>query len=179
MQTSLQYTLKAAARGALALACLTLCLAQPAPCAGPKQKAPKAAPSQAVPVPGQAFDVYRGQPDMTEDEIVRFAGDIGSFRSWSRATGEEAHPALAGGKPGFVYSAAAASWASSRGWEPVRFFCVMGRTAAAMAMVSEGEDFKSRPSDMPAVSEKECGLVRRYLGELLRAASGADAPKSR
>jgi hypothetical protein len=61
----------------------------------------------------------------------------------------------------------------------VRFFCVMGRTAAAMAMVSEGEDFKSRPSDMPAVSEKECGLVRRHLGELLRAASGADAPKPR
>ena len=76
MQTSLQYTLKAAARGALALACLTLCLAQPAPCAGPKQKAPKVAPSQAVPVPGQAFDVYRGQPDMTEDEIVRYEGPL-------------------------------------------------------------------------------------------------------
>lgn len=76
----MQYTLNALARGTLALACLTLCLAQPAPCAGPKQKAPKPAASQAAPVPGKAFDVYRGQPDMTEDEIVRFAGDIGSFR---------------------------------------------------------------------------------------------------
>ena len=72
----MQYTLNALARGTLALACLTLCLAQPAPCAGPKQKAPKPAASQAAPVPGKAFDVYRGQPDMTEDEIVRFAGDI-------------------------------------------------------------------------------------------------------
>ena len=90
-----------------------------------------------------------------------------------------AFPALAGGKPGFVYSAAAASWVSSRGWDPVRFFCVMGRTAAAMAVVSEGGDLKSRPADMPAVSEKECALVRRHLGELLRAASGAAAPKPR
>ena len=179
MQTALRNTLKVASRAALALACLSLCLAQPAPCAGPKRQEPKPAPSQAAPVPGKAFDVYRGQPDMTEDEIVRFAGDVAGFRSWSRAAGEEAHPALAGGRPGFVYSAAASSWAASRGWDPVRFFCVMGRTAAAMAVVSEGGDLKSRPADMPAVSEKECALVRRHLGELLRAASGAAAPKPR
>lgn len=56
--------------------------------------------------------------------------------------------------------------------EPGRFFCVFGRTAAGMTIVSEGGNAGAKASDMPSVSMRELDLVRRYLAGLLNAFSG-------
>ena len=75
----------------------------------------------------------------------------------------------------FVLYPRAAEWVRGQGWEPVRFFCVMGRMAAALVIVEEGNDMSgTRPRDMPGVTEDELALARRHLGSMLKA--GGDAP---
>lgn len=122
-------------------------------------------------------NVYAGQPAVTEKELLAFTEILPRFRAWARAGGEEAHPVVRGGKADFLYSPKAAEWVTSQGWQPARFFCVMGRLAAALVIVEEGNDMGSRPADMPSVSNEELALARRHLGTLLTA--GGDAPPIR
>lgn len=124
-----------------------------------------------------AKSVYDNQPPVTDKELVSFMELLPHFRAWAASSREEAHPSVdKNGKADFTYSAEAAGWVKRRGWDPARFFCVMGRAAAALAMVEEGSDAISveRPPDMPAVSQTELETVQRHLGGLLRA--GSDAP---
>lgn len=137
---------------------------------GGRARASQAQPAQARP------NVYQGQGDITEEELMRFLAVLPEFRTWSHASGETAHPVFAKGKADFLYSDNAAAWIHARGWNPVRFFCVMGRAAAGMTIVSEGNNLKTHPDDMPAVSEKECDLIRLHLGELLMAGSNNVPP---
>lgn len=118
-------------------------------------------------------NVYEGQSDFTEEELLRFIRHLPDFRSWLKTSGEKAEPTMKKGKPDFAYSPGAAQWAEFRGWEARRFFCVMGRSAAAMVVVSEGEKEARRFRDMPRVSRAECDLVQKHLGELLKAGSDA------
>lgn len=134
-----------------------------------KKQADKAAQAPA--------NVYAGQPAVTEKELLAFAELLPKFRAWARAGHEEAHPVVRAGKADFLYSPNAAEWVTARGWQPARFFCVMGRLAAALVIVEEGNDMGSRPADMPSVSGEELALTRRHLGTLLMA--GGDAPPIR
>ena len=144
-----------------------------APAAGSSFLAP--GPTAALAVQGQG-SVYDGQTDMTEEELLRFTKDLPEFRRFMKSSGESAHPAITGGKPDFTWSDGAAAWVHGRGWEPRRFFVVMGRTAAALVLVSEGEAVRKNYRDMPEVSDHERQLVLKHLGEVLKA--GAD-PGSR
>lgn len=118
-----------------------------------------------------AGTVYDNQPPITEKELTEFVKVLPFFREWTRRNGEEAHPVLTqDGRPDFTYSPHAAMWVNDHDFEARRFFCIMGRMAAGVVIVEEGNDFKgTRPPDMPAVSEQELGLVRKHLGELLSA----------
>ncbi len=115
--------------------------------------------------------VYANQPPVTEKELAPFMELLPRFRIWASKNGEEAHPIVSdNGEPDFLYSANAAQWVSSQNFEPSRFFCIMGRLAAGLVIVEEGNDYKgTRPADMPAVDPQEIALVRRHLGELLSA----------
>ncbi|WP_300127752.1 hypothetical protein [Desulfovibrio sp.] len=128
--------------------------------------------------PGAATaNVYAGQPAVTEKELLAFADLLPQFRAWARAGQEEAHPVVRDGKADFLYSPNAAAWVTAKGWQPARFFCVMGRLAAALVIVEEGNDMGSRPADMPSVTNEELALTRRHIGTLLTA--GGDAPPIR
>lgn len=120
--------------------------------------------------------VYDGQGDMTEEELLRFTRHLPEFRAYASASGETAHPTTSDGRPDFTWSEGAAQWARGRGWEPARFFVVMGRTAAAIVLIAEGEAAREKYRDMPEVSERDRRLVTKHLGEVLKA--GAD-PGSR
>ena len=122
-------------------------------------------------------NVYAGQPPVTEKELLAFAELLPQFRVWARSAHEEAHPVVRDGKADFLYSPDAAAWVTARGWQPARFFCVMGRLAAALVIVEEGNDMGSRPADMPSVTNEELALTRRHMGTLLTA--GGDAPPIR
>lgn len=121
--------------------------------------------------------VYDLQPVITEKEVKTFIALLPQFRLWTRQNGEEAHPVLSkNGKPDFLYSQNAANWVLAHNFEPRRFFCVMGKMAAAMVIVEEGNDYKgTRPADMPPVATEELDLARKYQGELLTA-SGPPLP---
>lgn len=122
-----------------------------------------------------AKSVYDNQPPLTDKELLSFMEVLPHFRAWAIASREEAHPVIAGGKADFIYSPKAAEWVQQRGWEPRRFFCVMGRAAAALSLVADGNDAHAqRPADMPTVAPQEIALVRRHLTTLLKA--GTDAP---
>ena len=123
------------------------------------------------------LSVYENQPPVTEMELESFVLLLPRFRKWARSNGEDAHPIVnSAGEPDFKYSPKAAQWVTEHNFDPLRFFCVMGRLAAGMVVVEEGNDFKgTRPADMPGVSAQELGLVRKHLGELL-AASAPHAP---
>lgn len=157
----------------------------PAAKAGPRgakaaRKAPrsgKAASAQAAKATPAADNVYAGQPAVTEKELLTFAEVLPRFRAWARDGHEEAHPVVRAGKADFLYSPRAAEWVTAQGWQPARFFCVMGRLAAALVIVEEGNDLGTRPADMPSVSPEELTLARRHLGILLTA--GGDAPPIR
>lgn len=127
-------------------------------------------------VQGWAKSVYENQPAVTDRELVAFMELLPHFRAWAASFREDAHPSVdKAGQADFTYSAKAADWVKTRGWEPARFFSVMGRAAAALSIVEEGGDVSGkRPPDMPAVSQQELELVRRHLAGLLRA--GSDAP---
>ena len=123
----------------------------------------------------QVATVYDKQPPVTDKELLSFLDILPHFRAWAKAGNEEAHPVLRNGKADFMYSPKAAAWVQEQGWNPVRFFCVMGRMAAALAIVEEGNDMTGvRPSDMPEVTEGELALVRRHLGTMLKVSG--DAP---
>lgn len=121
--------------------------------------------------PANGSTVYDGQPPVADAEVRAFVELLPLFRDWARKNGEEAHPVVnREGKPDFLYSPAAARWVENHKFEPRRFFCVMGRMAAGMVVVEEGNDFNgTRPADMPSVSSQEINLVRKHLGELLSA----------
>lgn len=118
--------------------------------------------------------VYDNQPPVTDKELQQFLDILPQFRAWAKSGHEEAHPVLRNGKADFLYSPQAARWVQTHRWDPVRFFCVMGRMAAALAIVEEGNDVHVRAKDMPVVSEEELALARRHLGSILKA--GGDVP---
>ncbi|WP_298030826.1 serine/threonine protein phosphatase [uncultured Desulfovibrio sp.] len=123
----------------------------------------------------QPTTVYDKQPPVTDKELVGFLEILPRFRAWAKESKEEAHPVLRNGKADFLYSPQATEWVRTQGWDPVRFFCVMGRMAAALVIVEEGNDMSgTRPRDMPGVTEEELALARRHLGTMLKA--GGDAP---
>ena len=113
--------------------------------------------------------VYDKQPDVTEKELFQFLELLPHFRQWTRTEKEEAHPILRKGKADFLYSDKAAQWVKEKGWDARRFFCVMGRMAAALVMVEEGGNEMARPKDMPEVSKVELELARKHLGSILKA----------
>lgn len=122
-----------------------------------------------------ASSVYDKQPPVTDKELIDFLEVLPQFRAWAKANNEEAHPILRNGKADFLYSPNAAAWVQEHKWNPVRFFCVMGRMAAALSIVEEGNDMSgARSKDMPEVSEGELALARRHLGSMLKA--GGDVP---
>jgi hypothetical protein len=136
--------------------------------------APKpAAPWTVTPAP----DVYAQDP-YTEKELVFFIESMPHFLAWARSGKVQAHPVTnAAGKPDFAYTPEAAVKAQELGWEPRRFFCLLGRSAAALYLVGEGTDaVHTLPSDMPAVTETEMALVRKHLASLLRAGAGGPPP---
>ena len=138
-----------------------------------------AAASQGKKQPPKPSTVYEKQPPVTDKELLSFLDVLPHFRAWAKANNEEAHPTLTNGKPDFMYSPQAAAWVQQQGWDPVRFFCVMGRMAAALAIVEEGNDMNGvRSKDMPEVTEGELALARRHLGTMLKV-SGDVAPISR
>lgn len=126
----------------------------------------------------RAANVYSGQPAVTEKELLAFVELLPGFRAWAKEGHEEAHPVVRNGKADFSYSPRAADWVKAQGWQPERFFCVMGRLAAALVIVEEGNDMRgTRPADMPSVSNEELALARRHMGVLLSA--GGTAPPIR
>lgn len=118
--------------------------------------------------------VYDRQPPVTEAELGAFIALLPRFRDWARQNHEEAHPIVnPDGQADFAYSPKAADWLASQGFAPARFFCVMGRMAAGVVIIEEGNDMQgARPKDMPVVDQQEIALARRHLGELLTAAAG-------
>ena len=114
-------------------------------------------------------NVYENQPDFTEEKLMRFIRHLPDFRTWMRKHNEKAYPIVKKGKPDFHYSPAAAEWVTFRSWDARRFFCIMGRSAAALVLVSEGEQEKKLYRDMPRPSKAECELVQKHMGELLKA----------
>lgn len=115
--------------------------------------------------------VYAGQPEITEPEMQRFISVLPGFRTWVKSRGVSVRPTVTKGKPDFTYPPEVGSWLSGQGWNPDRFFCVFGRTAAGMTIVSEGGSAGAKASGMPSVSVRELDLVRRYLAGLLNAFS--------
>ena len=98
--------------------------------------------------------VYDGQGPVEEKELLRFLDVLPQFRNWARENRIEAHPV--------------ARWVEAKGWDARRFFCVMGRMAAALVIVEEGNDLQVRPKDMPVVDKAEVELARKHLGSLLK-----------
>lgn len=121
---------------------------------------------------------FYDQPPFDNAELTRFIDDFPRFRDWAKRApdlGDAPHPAVdANGLPGFAYSPAAAAEVERMGWKPERFFCIMGRAAAALADIEEGDALAgaNRPADMPQVTGAETELVRRQLSSLLRAVLG-------
>lgn len=129
--------------------------------------------SQTMPKPiTQGATVYDRQPVVTEAELGRFLIILPRFREWTRQNQENAHPVVnMAGQPDFMYSQKAADWVKTQGIEPIRFFCIMGRMAAGLAIIEEGNDMPAtHPKDMPTVAQEEISLVRRHLAELLAVA---------
>ncbi len=143
-----------------------------------KGKTRRASTKENSPVPvSRSNTVYANQPPVTEKEVSSFIEILPRFRIWARKNGEEAHPVVSiNGQPDFLYSDNAAKWIASQNFDPPRFFCIMGRLAAGLVIVEEGNDYKgTRPADMPPVDPQEVRLVRKHLGELL-AVSGPPGP---
>ena len=92
---------------------------------------------------------------------------------------EKAHPIVnEAGEPDFLYSENAAGYIEAAGWKPERFFCIMGRAAAAVAIIQQGDAItKEPPVEMPNVSDDELDVVRRNLPGLLKAISPTPTPK--
>ena len=139
----------------------------------PASLAPEALPATVVPNP----DVY-ASGEFDEQELLRFIDSMPRFLGWVREHKIAIHPDnSATGKADFYYTEQAAAKVTELGWDAKRFFCLLGRTAAALYLVEEGSDQASDlPKDMPTVSKKEMSLVRKHLGSLLRAGTGSPPP---
>lgn len=115
--------------------------------------------------------VYDRQKPVGEGELADFIVLLPEFRSWAARKNEEAHPIVnERGQPDFLYSSNAAQWVANHGFTPARFFCIMGKMAASLVIIEEGNE-RSKPRDMPSVDPAEVALARRHLGELLTAGS--------
>ena len=138
--------------------------------------APDAAASKTQ-AAASTMDVY-GQAPYTEKELIRFIESLPHFLAWARAHKIKAYPVVnTAGKPDFAYTPEAATKAQELHWEARRFFCLFGRTAAALYIVEEGTDLMNAlPPDMPTVTDAEILLVRKHLASLLRAGAGGPAP---
>ena len=121
--------------------------------------------------------VYDNQPAITEKELNHFIKLLPLFRSWTRENAEEAHPILSkSGKPDFQYSAKSSIWVKEHGFNVKRFFNIMGKTAAAMVILEEGNDYHgTRPVDMPSVSARELELVKTHFSELQNAGRNVES----
>ena len=161
--------------GIFAALVLALPLVAFAPGMGEAAQAPAVKKKAEQPAPSPRVNVYEKQPPVTDKELLDFLELLPQFRAWAKSNNEEAHPILRNGKADFLYSPNAAAWVQEHKWNPVRFFCVMGRMAAALSIVEEGNDMSgARSKDMPEVSEGELALARRHLGTMLKA--GGDVP---
>lgn len=153
----------------LVTAAPALAAAPDAAAPAPGQQQPASQEKKVFPRPRSTANVYENQPDFTEEELLRFIRHLPDFRSWMHQHNEKAYPVVKKGKPDFYYSPAAAEWVEFRSWDARRFFCIMGRSAAALVLVSEGEQAKKLYRDMPKPSKAECELVSKHMGELLKA----------
>ncbi len=123
----------------------------------------------------QAASVYENQEAMKDEELASFIKLLPQFRAWAVSAQEEASPTIVEGKADFMYSEKAADWVRQRGWDPRRFFSVMGKAAAGIYLLAEGSGVENKRSkDMPTITEDELNLVSRYLSDLLNA--GSDSP---
>lgn len=120
-------------------------------------------------LPGYSAGLY-DQPPFSSEELDRLIAVLPNFRNWVREHHETAHPIVKNGIPGFEYSPAAAEYLKRAGWDPERFFCVMGRSAAALALLEQGKELSDTPPpDMPKVHPSEMEHVRGALTSLLNA----------
>ena len=109
-------------------------------------------------LPASAETLYN-QPPFSEKELSQFIADLPRFRAWIKTNN-------------------AAGYIEAAGWKPERFFCIMGRAAAAVAIIQQGDAItKEPPVEMPNVSDDELDVVRRNLPGLLKAISPAPTPK--
>ena len=115
-------------------------------------------------LPASAETLYN-QPPFSEKELSQFIADLPRFRAWIKTNKEKAHPIVnEAGEPDFLYSKNAAGYIEAAGWKPERFFCIMGRAAAAVAIIQQGDAItKEPPVEMPNVSDDELDVVRRNL----------------
>ena len=89
--------------------------------------------------PTSAETLYN-QPPFSEKELNQFIADLPRFRAWIKTNKEKAHPIVnEAGEPDFLYSENAAGHIKAAGWKPERFFCIMGRAAAAVAIIQHGD----------------------------------------
>lgn len=175
-QARAAYTVSRALLAGAAVLCLTLTSGLPGEFFSGQAQAAASQGKKQAPKPST---VYEKQPPVTDKELLNFLEVLPHFRAWAKANNEEAHPTLNNGKADFKYSPQAAAWVEQQSWNPVRFFCVMGRMAAALAIVEEGNDMNGvRSKDMPEVTEGELALARRHLGTMLKV-SGDVPPISR
>lgn len=117
---------------------------------------------------------FYSQPPMSEPELMRFIDTFPKFREWSRTSGDRPAPMTDGaGNPSFTWSEAAAAKVTALGWQPDRFFFVLGKAAACLAVIENGATYKDagRPPDMPPVTDGEIAIVQRNLVSLLRVTS--------
>ena len=156
--------------GVFAALVLALPLVVVAPGMAEAAQAPAAKKKAEQPAPGSSanVNVYEKQPPVTDKELLDFLELLPQFRAWAKSNNEEAHPIMRNNKADFLYSPNAAAWVQAHNWNPVRFFCVMGRMAAALVIVEDGNDLQARPKDMPVVDKSEVELARKHLGSLLK-----------
>lgn len=122
---------------------------------------------------------FYDQPPFTEKELNDVIARFPAFRTWTISQNEKVHPEVDNsGRPSFTYSPRVADYLKEQGTTAERFLCILGRAAAALAIIEEGDAVSgaNRPTDMPPVTANELEFVRRNLPELLRATSDMPVP---
>ena len=100
-------------------------------------------------LPASAETLYN-HPPFSEKELNQFIADLPRFRAWIKTNKEKAHPIVnEAGEPDFLYSKNAAGYIEAAGWKPERFFCIMGRAAAAVAIIQQGDAITKEPLKCP------------------------------
>lgn len=121
--------------------------------------------------PAFAGSGFYDQPPLRELELQRFIDTFPVFKAWVRSSGERPAPGTdANGAPTFTWTEPVAAKVRELGWEPERFFFVLGKTAAGLAIIENGDAYAGpqRPADMPPVTPGELALIQRDLVSLLR-----------